>query len=49
MTTNNDRGVTFGVLAIALSIVALFAIMTVTARVLSPGDDFPVTAQLNSF
>ena len=46
MTTGNDRGLAFGVLAIALSIVGLFLMMAVTAQVLKPGDNFPLTAQL---
>ena len=44
-----DRGLALGVLAIALSIAALFVMITVTAQVLSPGDSLPITAQLNSF
>jgi hypothetical protein len=48
-TINNDRGLALGVLAIVLAVVGLFTMMTVMAHVLSPGDSFPITAQLNPF
>ena len=47
--TTDNHGLELGVLAIALAIVGLFALMTVTAQVMSPGDSLPVTAQLNAF
>lgn len=43
----DDRRLALGLLGIALVVVALFVLMAVTAQVLSPGDSFPITAQLN--
>jgi hypothetical protein len=46
---SSDRGVALGVLALVLSIIALFVVMAVTAELIKPGASPPVTARLNSF